>query len=160
MDTYRKSILAALCTDADAELAKLVTWADQDLSFDDGTFRLTKEDNRFLILHSFVLGDSHHDRQGELRQFIRSGRGKRAKLLLTALEAIEGGDRDAFRKALVAVAKYHREREFRVDHPFQAIMIEGSMLWHVARRRGMRLDDLPLDVMDRIIRQETLTPPE
>lgn len=155
-DTYREGLLMGLCFDDAESVRKLVQWPARDLWVDDGAFDLSKEDNYFIMLLSLFIREDHPDEQERLRELIRKGRRKRPKLLLATLEAIAHENLNEFRKALAAVADYHGHKEFWPDHSLQAVMVEGSMLWHVARQRGMICNDLDLDIMDRIVRAETI----
>jgi len=152
-EDIRRGILFALILQDEASLQKLLEFIDIDLAYDEGTFDLPRQDNYFYMLLSFWVRDVEPEKQAMLKKRIKAGR---AKHMIKGLEAIEKGDREALKTAMLAVAKHHWEKEFSPRHPVLAVMIEGSILWNIARRAGVELMDLPENVMDRIVRRETL----
>lgn len=155
-DIWRWGLIFALVMDDEASLQALSTWVGNDLVHDEGLCDATTGDNQFLILLGFLFSDRTPHERYEQRQSVLESEGYKGRLCLGLLEAIEDSDRITIREQFSRLAHHNKNREFRDDRPDHAVMIEGTMLWHIARRNNVHLDDLPVDVMDRIIRQETL----
>ena len=96
----------------------------------------------------------------KLREKIRQSRRKRCHFLLDAWEAIEQENWEAFPKALTAATKKHITRTSKAKTWYEMSMMIAkpeSILWAIARRRGMPEIELAEEVADRIITPETIS---
>ncbi|PQO41985.1 hypothetical protein C5Y93_26865 [Blastopirellula marina] len=91
---------------------------------------------------------------------IRKSRKKRCHFLLDAWEAIEQENWEAFQKALTAATKKHITRTSKAKSWYEMSMMIAkpeSILWAIARQRGMPEIELAEEVADRIITPETIS---
>lgn len=150
MEPYRRSLMAALCLDAHDDLAKLLEWPEPDLPDDEGTTDRTPGDKAFHILLARWLRGESID-QPDLRQTVSKGTRRRPKLLLATLDALMAGDVDQARAALAKFLQNYKKTEFRVDRVDFAISLDGTVLWHAARHRGIYLGPLAPDLSDLVV---------
>jgi hypothetical protein len=79
-------------------------------------------------------------------------------LLALAADALFAGEADQFAKTLAEYLKYYRKREIDLRRDVgrravrQGVCPDGTVLWHLARRRGLGEIKLPQDLMIMIAR--------
>lgn len=156
-ETYREGLFCACAVEDGESLNALLKWPDIDLHHDGGAWDVAKEENDFHILLALALRGEKPDQQERLGSGIKAGRAVRPKLCLAGLDAILQADPKALMTALDQLLKYNLKREFRPDHPYRALMVEGTILWHFARIKGMDLPDLPQPLEDRIVTRDSLS---
>lgn len=156
-ETYREGLFCACAVEDGESLNALLKWPDVDLHHDGGAWDVAKEENDFHILLALTMRNDKPEEQAKLRRRISAGRAVRPKLCLAGLDAILQADPRALMAALDQLLKYNLKREFRPDHPYRALMVEGTILWHFARMKGMDLPDLPQPLEDRIVTRESLS---
>ena len=152
LQEYRYGLVCAVLADdgeAIERLARavgsLVQWPDVDVA-ESGLWRhLGPREYAVHVLLARWLAGRTPAESPELVESVRAGRGDRAKLLLKAFEALSG-DREGFAPALLEYVSYFQDYDFdgylnKYVGP-EASSIEGSILWHVARRAGCPLPDL------------------
>lgn len=86
------------------------------------------------------------------REMIERASRRRPKMLLAAADAMLAGNTTEFSKSLTAYLKHYRQRELQLQRVDTGISLDGMVLWHLARRRGMGEVSLPEDVMMLIAR--------
>lgn len=155
-DEYRCGLLCALVVDEEPALAEILRWPEEDLPHDGGAWDAPREENYFQSLLALTLRQANAAGQQRLREQIVGGRRVRPKLLVQGLDAIYLDDASGFLHVLEKLLAYHLKHEFQPDNDFRAILHEGSILFHVARRRGVTLPPLPANLQDRIVTAETI----
>jgi hypothetical protein len=152
IDVYRESLLAGLMTDDEMSLSRLLAWPDVDLPGDDGTWDLTPIDNQYHIWLAKRLRGESGKAVEALASEISGGKRARPRLLLGAAQAALGNDGGGFAKLLRQALANFRKSEFDPNQLLLSVHIEGSILWHVARRRGTPLPKMPDSLMDLLLR--------
>ncbi len=160
VDVFRKGVLCASCIHDEYGFEELLKWPDVDLPYDEGAWSYTREENYFYIFLALAIREVKFDQQTLLRQKIESGRSLRARLWLTGLDAILSKDTNKLVVAIENLLAYNLKREFRPDHPFLALMVEGTILYNLGMRSGLQMPELPQNIMDRIVTKESLAGPK
>jgi hypothetical protein len=151
MQIWKAAAVCGLSTEGVALFSKVVDYVEDDLGFDEATRDFDKADNKYEVLVSrFIRGKALTD-SPRLVKLIREGKGRRPRMLLDVLEAVEAGDSDAMGKRLAAYLAYFRKTEFRTNRLDCTLSMEGSVLWHLARRKGMKLPKMKQADMDHIV---------
>jgi hypothetical protein len=156
IDEYRDGFLMALFVDDEQATRRLTEWPDMDLPIDDGTWELNDADNKAQVALAFVLRGEPEVRVSEVVERIRSSKRKRAVVFCDAVEAIVRNDPVAFARGLKDLCDRYRKsapalpRIERLEWPEPCM--DGSILWHVARRAGIDLPRLPERQLDWIVR--------
>ncbi|MCA9232700.1 MAG: hypothetical protein KDA57_18770 [Planctomycetales bacterium] len=158
IETYREGLMWSLCFDLEEPLQRLLAWPGTDLPFDDGTFRLTKEDNKYHVILARCLRGESLSKNSRLVSGIQESSRIRPKRLLEILEKVLLGDTPGFAKKFAQWVNAFRKQEFNAQQIWLVFSIEATILWHVARRYGLELPEQPLELLDLIVRQETLVP--
>jgi hypothetical protein len=147
---YRQSLLLALFLDDHESLSKIVAWPDTDLPVDDDLGELTAADNKaHMALAAFVRGDLATART--LVADIEGSRKKRAVLFAHAASAIAASDSAAFAMHLKELIALFRKSGFGAHGIASFIHVDGSILWHAARRAGLSLPALTPATMDLLL---------
>lgn len=146
-----------LCGDY-AATEKILDWLDDDvIESGDHIFEITEMDARVLVLLAAFVCGRPKEKYQPLVEKIRAGKKRRAKFMLSILEAIEAKDDAAFAKAFQDFVKYYIKSEIKLDSgTYGSLCILGSILWEVARWKGIHLPTLPDEMMDRIVTRETV----
>jgi hypothetical protein len=148
---YREGLLMALYADDDGALRRLIAWPDTDLPVDDGFDGLTKGDNLAQIALAFLFRGEPEKKTSQVVETLRASKRKRANVFWAAAEAIAGENPRAFAARLQELCELSGRSAFkRPDFP--GPLIDGSILWHLARRFGLALPELPVRFVDWIIR--------
>ncbi len=155
-DVYRESIFCASALGDDKALDRLFTWADIDLSHDEGSWYYSQAENDFYILVALTMRGIKPKEQKKLRVQINSARTNRPKLWLEGFDAILENNVSDFLEALEAIFKNHLQKEYRPNNPPRCVMFEGTLLWRLAQRENMKLPELSEHIGDRIVRKESL----
>ncbi len=151
IDDYRRGLLMALLVDESKAIRRIVEWPDTDLMVDDGSWDLTAADNDVQIALAFALRGERGTRLKRLVEKIRSSKRKRAMTFWAAVEAIVAGDAKGFARHLREATALYQKSGFSTNG-VEAVHIEGSILWHVARRAKLTLPELPQRTQDLILR--------
>jgi hypothetical protein len=151
---YRHGLLAVLAGDHDAVLTDLLRWPDTDLPLDDESGDATSSDNKVHIYLATRLrtGGAEDAKTTELAQAVRTAKRPRAAGVLQAAEALFAGDAKAFQKGLERVLTQWRDKSLDKTRPERADSVDGSILWHLARRHGLALPKLPQRLEDVVLR--------
>lgn len=155
-DVFHEGLCAALLGGEADTLDRLLQWAGDDLPFDDGAAYVKGVDNGAYVVVGMGMRGLSSDATKKMREFIKTGPSRKANLFVRGYDAIEAGDAAALGKTLVELVKHHRKRRFHPQHPQRAITIEGTILWQLALRAGLKLPSLDEAVLDHIMRPETL----
>ena len=86
------------------------------------------------------------------REAIARGSRRRPKMLLAAAEALLAGNPVEMSKALTAYLRHYRQREIRPNRVDFGVSLDGTILWHLARRRQLPAPELSEDLMALIAR--------
>lgn len=127
-----------------------------DFLHDETTREMLKEDTYFYILLAYFLSERRSEREAELEAAIEKARGKRAKMLLGCLKSLRAQDAEKFGEQFGLYLKRFLTVEMKGRYNSDYISIEGSILWHAARTRGLALPTLPEKQQALIITRETL----
>lgn len=156
IDILRHGLFWALFFDDAEQLAKLVAWPDTDLREDEGLDDLTKADCDYYVMLCKWLRGKPFDPDGPLTASIHSGTKKRPKLLLVTLRAIVRGDGPAYGKAMLDHLKHYQKSGFHTRSIRRCVSLDGSILWQVARRRGLPQPALPEALEHLVLSHATL----
>lgn len=149
--------MAFLSEDLDAA-QRLLQWPEPDLMFDEGAFYYTKEDNWFHIYLAMTLLGKRPEECLQLLEKLEQSRRPHARFMLMAWRGISTSDVSVLATALRELASYHRKRRLSPTHTLVAVDADGSLLWHIARSRGVGPVSLPADVQDLILTRDSLLP--
>ena len=152
MDPYREGLLLALFADDEAGIERVTSWPGDDLPHDEGTLDLPAVYTTYHVHLARLLRNAPAGELSASATKLHDKANNRAAALVAAMEAAFAGDVAALTHALRQHLTSYRKRSFRVNRMDAAISIEGSILWHVARRRGLKLPDLPEKLADLILR--------
>lgn len=86
------------------------------------------------------------------REMIERASRRRPKMLMAAADAMFAGNTAEFSKSLTAYLKHYRQKELQTQRVDTGICLDGMVLWHLARRRGLGEVVLPDDMMILIAR--------
>lgn len=173
---YTYALLLPLVRGDLAAAAKFASFIGDDLPKDDDDRRFGKPERcfHFILARYLAMAAEDADLPADGAAFerrvdvpawfdtVRNGRSVRARSWLAALLAIVDRDDAAFRAAFTKLAEHYRANEFcrhgRKNGVFGMIMREGSILWHLARLRGIgpAWDEMPLETSDHILSRESL----
>lgn len=151
---YLEGLLCAMLLDDWEAVLRLADWPGPDVNRKDLDY--TPADIDYYILQARHLKGSPTSESKRLVASIQTGPKQRAKKLLKALQAIEAGDAPRFEAALNVYLKHFWSYEAELDELERSVSMDGSILWHVARRAGLPLPALPVQWMDLIVTQQTI----
>lgn len=80
------------------------------------------------------------------REMIERGSRRRPKMLMAAANALLDGNAAEFGKSLAAYLKHYRQKELQTQRVDTGICLDGMVLWHLARHRGLGEIPLPDDL--------------
>lgn len=140
-DSHRYSLALALAFD-DQELADgLLGWPDHDVCFDEGAWAANRDDSAVCIEFCRCASGRVRDMSGVTKS-ASTARRKRAAAFLQAAEAMFAGDPEGLGTAMTALMEWHTEkfkRERKAGWGYPILSPDGSILWLLARRRGIDL---------------------
>lgn len=174
---YEFGLLFALADDNLAAAARIATFPGHDWSVDDDCRGLKRPDHAF---HRLLAAWIRRRAAGspdptnteapradvfdpDLLDKARNGRSRRARMWLDGLLALEAGDVAAFAKALDTIGTHYHKNDWDPTGDkagrFHVVMIEGGILWHLARLDGIApaWNDLPAHIRDHLLTRETVT---
>lgn len=148
-NTYRRSSCCALLLNDLAAAQELSKYPGPD-AYQSEVEATRRQHEFYLILAAVLRGDLTDELQASWQSLKRSAP-SRIKLMAQTLESIESGSgSDALQgiKKMCAQYRNHRDdiREF-----YAAISLDASILWNLARLRGLAADDLTIDEQDVIL---------
>jgi hypothetical protein len=152
IDAYRAGLLMALFLDDGTAINRLLEWPDTDLPVDDGTMDLTAADNHVHIALALAVRDEPKAKVAELAGRVESSKRKRAVAFWTTTQSILDGDASAFETRFKELVALYRKSGFETNCVESVVHMDGSILWHVARRSGLALPEFPDKTMDMILR--------
>ncbi len=137
LDRYRAGLMWALVLDAEPELIAMLEWGIPTRKLDSMPGDWTVEDNFvWFVISAFLRGEGLN-RYPDLRDKIAGSSRKNPKILLGVAEAIDAGNAGLVTKGIKELLKRHIRTV--QTHPKQ-VSLDATILWHVARRRGMVLE--------------------
>lgn len=137
---YQEAILLALLID-DLEAARQIScYPGHDAVQED--FDGSAEEHEFYILLASYLKGHAFDELSQSIDFITSGRRKGPKLSLEVLTAIDKDDCQTASNALKKYLNYFVKNEQDIDSFSGGISVGGSILWSLARNRGILISAL------------------
>jgi len=137
---------------------RLLEWPGPDLNEDDGHNDRTAEDNAYHIWLAMRLRGESGSEVDARRDLIARRSRQRPKLLALAADALFAEEPDQLAKTLADYLKYYCKREIELRRDpgrrsvKQGICRDGTVLWHLAWRRGLGEIKLPEDLMIMIAR--------
>lgn len=147
IDGYRKGLSVALSLSDWESADKLVQWPGPDLPVDEGSYDRTTQDNAYHIWLASRLRGEPESAYSEQRAIVETSTRRRPKMLMTTADAMFANDSEGFAAALEKYLRHYRKNEFVVTGATDfGFCIEGAILWHSARRRGLELKQLPDDI--------------
>jgi hypothetical protein len=156
---YRTALMTASSLSDWKSADRLLEWPGPDLNDDEGMGEnLTAEDNAYQIWLAMRLRGESGSEVDARRDLIARRSRQRPKLLALAANALFAEDSDQLAKTLADYLKYYRQREIGLGRdPGQrlvrdGISPDGTILWHLARRRGLGEIKLPEELMIMIAR--------
>jgi hypothetical protein len=152
IDQYCEGLLLALYLDDETAIRRLIEWPDTDLPVDDGTDNLTAEDNLAQIALACRLRGEPEKKVAQIVKKLSARNRKRPIAFWTAaVAALEKKPRefaDSLKQLCNLYRKLAEEQNDRIPRPH----VDGTILWHLARRSGIALPDLSEWASDRIVR--------
>jgi hypothetical protein len=155
---YRDALPIALSFSDWASADRLLEWPGSDLMEDEGFDDRTAEDNAYQIWLAMRLRGESGSEVDARRDLIARRSRQRPKLLALAADALFAAAPELFAKTLSDYLKYYRKREIDLrpmpnGRPVRdGICLDGTVLWHLARRRGLGEIKLPEELMILIAR--------
>jgi hypothetical protein len=156
---YRNALAITLSLGDWTSADRLLDWPGPDLNdgnwYDEGCDDRTPEDSAYYIWLAMRLrGESNREVDARRDLIARRSR-QRPKLLALAADALFDSDSDRFAKTLSDYLKHYRMREIDLRptthvRPAQdGICLDGTILWHLARRR--RMGEVLLSQVDMLV---------
>ncbi len=152
-DPLRGGLVLALLMD-DEESAKTICeypGADAVQQEIDGA---TEDHEFFLLLAGYLRGASLDELKAS-SDVIESGRRRRPKHWLNILRAIDNGQVEEVTKALKQYLTYFRQTEQNAEYFIEAISLDASILWNLARIRGLEIAELSVEDWDVVMTPES-----
>ncbi len=156
---YRAALMTALSLSDWKSADRLLEWPGPDLNDDEGKGEnLTAEDNGYQIWLAMRLRGESGSEVDDRRDLISRHSRQRPKLLALAADALFAGEPDQLAKTLADYLKFYRQREIGLGRDpgerlvRDGISPDGTVLWHLARRRGLGEIKLPQELMIMIAR--------
>jgi hypothetical protein len=156
---YRDALPMALSLSDWESADRLLEWPGPDLNDDQGfDLNLTAEDNAYQIWLAMRLRGESGSKVDARRDLIARRSRPRPKLLALAADALFAEKPDQFAKTLADYLTYYRQREIDLRRDpgmrvvWQGISLDGTVLWHLARRRELGKIKLPKELMIMIAR--------
>lgn len=141
IDAYREGLMLALYVDDESAIGRLLAWPDTDLPIDEGLSDRTAGDNFAHIASAFVLRGEPRAKVEPVAEKLRASKRKRANVFFSAVEAAAAQDSTAFGKHLKELCSLFRKSP--KDLAFPETFVDGTILWHLARRSKIALPKLP-----------------
>ncbi len=158
ISSYREALTIALALSDWTSVDRLLEWPGADLNDDEGYDDRTAEDNTYQIWLAMRLRGESGLEVDARRDLIAKRSRQRPKLLALAADALFAADREHFAETLADYLKYYRKREIdlrpnRNGRPVQyGMCLDGTVLWHLARRRGLGEIKLPHELTIMVAR--------
>jgi hypothetical protein len=161
--TFREGLLAALLLDDQDSVQKMLDWIQIDACrYKDRSSQRDPSDVESLMLLGHFFRTGHLDNVESLKEAVRKGRCKRTQMLLDCLERIVTKDVKKFVALFEKYLKYAFKSNLMFSHPDSVRSpaaltdIDACIIWTVALRSGLTLPELPDELMDYVIRPQTL----
>jgi hypothetical protein len=161
--TFRDGLLAALVLDDRDSAQKMLDWIQVDTCRDKSRIAQTDpSDVEYLMLLGHFFRTGHLDNVVSLKEAVRKGRCKRTQMMLDCLERIVTKDVKKFVSLFEKYLKHAFKLNLLFSHPDSPRSpaaltdIDASIIWTVALRSGLALPELPDELMDYVIRPQTL----
>ena len=148
---YREGLLLALFIDDETAIQRLIAWPDTDLPIDDGLSNLTAGDNYAQIALAFLLRGEPKKRISQIAGKLHASKRKRATAFWAAVEAIVAKEPETFSIHMKACCNIFRKRAFKRG-VFPEPDVDGSILWHLARRSKISIPELTERSLELIVR--------
>ena len=150
IETYREGLLMALYIDDETAIRRLIEWPDTELPVDDGIFNQTAGDNLAQIALACRLRGEPEAKVAEVVEKLQASKRKRASVFWEAAVAILDKKPREFAASLKQLCTLYWKQAAENDRIIRP-HVDGSILWHLARRSSVALPDLPERALDRIV---------
>ena len=154
LDPFRLGVLVAIMMNDQEGVHEITSWINGEFSRDELDY--TQADIDYYV----VLGK--YLNQGVLQKFlidsIKNRRRKRPKYLTEMLEALAQKDSKRFAAFFIEYHKLFDKNECDKDAflLFKNVNINGSILWNLAKLRGLEIPEFSENIMDRIITPQSI----
>jgi len=158
ISNYREALPIAVSLGDWTSADRLLEWPGPDLKDDEGYDERTAEDNAYQVWLAMRLRGESGAEVDARRDLIARRSRQRPKLLALAADALLDGESDQLAKTLAEYLKFYQKREIDLRRDpgrrlvRQGICLDGTVLWHLARRRGLGEIKLPEELMIMIAR--------
>jgi hypothetical protein len=167
---FRYGLLFSLLAQDKEPLLRIAEWIENDLYYDKDSY--SAQEMAFqLIIAYYIRGKSPND-YSEQVDLINKSHKRFPKMCLTVFDAVINQDTSNFEKSISKLVNWHIKNliqkypdkphrgvlnpvEFRY-HPENMISLEASWLWNIALISGMKMPELPEEVMDRIVTPQSI----
>jgi hypothetical protein len=160
---FRDGLLAALLLDDRDSAQKMLDWIQIDACRDKNRSAQTDpSDVEYLMLLGHFFRTGYLDNVDSLKEAVRKGRCKRTQMLLDCLERIVTKDVKKFVTLFEKYLKHAFKSNLMFSHPDSPRSpaaltdIDACIIWTVALRSGLTLPELSDELMDYVIRPQTL----
>jgi hypothetical protein len=161
--TFREGLLAALLLNDRDSAQKMLDWVQIDACRDKSrSAQVDPSHVEYFMLLGYFFQTGHLDNVESLKEAVRKGRCKRTQMLLDCLERIVTKDVKKFVALFEKYLKYAFKSNLLFSHPDSPRSpaaltdIDSCIIWAVALRSGLTLPELPDELMDYVIRPQTL----
>jgi hypothetical protein len=150
---YRYGLFLALLLDAEDDIQLLLQWPSRDMEEDIDDKQLKP----FHIVQARILLNDYTPAAERMATSIRKARPKKYKLLLDCLEAVLKKNSIAFAASMKAYLAHALKAEIDLDATIDdKVSLDGTIVWHFARRSGLTLPTLTEKEQSLVITKESL----
>jgi hypothetical protein len=114
----------------------------------------------FYVFAQYFCGIPRNKYSKEIN-CIKNGNRTAVKTLLKIWESIDAQDFNVFEKLLVQLVNKHIKDVAKMKPPFnltpqRLVSREATWMWNIALRSGMKMPELPEEIMDRIVTPQSI----
>jgi hypothetical protein len=142
-DIYRKGLAMAATIGAWNSVDRLMNWLAPDLKWDRGTDDRTRADNACHILLALRIQGAIPSAALPCRQLVEQSNRKRALLLLDCIDDLFSENVSRLATALAKYLRVYLAKEVTPNRPQSGVCLDATLIWHLARHRGMGELSLP-----------------
>lgn len=158
IEAFCDGVVGALLLDNDQWIKTLAGWVDSSVRKEYA--RMPQYGNFCVVLAEFLTKGSITATSKDV-QNIREKRGSHSKNMLENLEAIANNDSRRFEKLFLRFASAMISKNPYMSDPspppFALIDHDSTLLWNLANRHGLRMPEISDEIMDFVIRPETIS---
>ena len=152
-DPLREGLVLALLMDDEGSAKTICKYPSSDAVQQD--IDGSKEDHEFYLLFSRYMCGEGLDELKASCDVIEAGRRRRPKHWLDILRAIDRGEIEGVATALKKYLVYFRKTEQNSNVFREAVSLDASILWNLARIRGLLVHELAREDWDVLLTPES-----